>query len=123
MLRRLDSRRPRTVWEGAEILRAGVAPDAGLALLSGQERPHGGKAFRIDRVSGLQRSPGFLPRAHGLDAALIAQAEFVPQRAAGAHRMIPWHVMKPEEEFLRARGKIRPAPRRLPRIPGECIGA
>ena len=55
-------------------------------------------AFAVDDTG--ERVPSPLKIADFINPLLVAQAELVPERAAGLHPVIPWHVVEPHQQVL-----------------------
>src|SRR6478735_5125865 len=118
---RLDAGGEGALGELLEVEQAGVAPFAGVEFLAGEALLHVRETLGVDVV--LERLPGALQRADLAHALLVAEAELVPERAAGLHLMIPRHMVEPEQQVLRAGIEVAPELLPLGRILGEGVGA
>ena len=99
----LDAGGKRAVRESLEIEEAGVAPFAGFAFLAGEEGGDVGVAFGVDERG--ERGPVLLEGADGVYAALVVEAEVIPEGVSRFEAVIPRDVVKPEEEVFGAVGE------------------
>ena len=104
MFRRLQPGRYFHFGKRFEVRNAGIAPPSGFFFLYRQVHAYLMMPFLIN--IGPDAVP-FLPQQAGFRCSLmVLQAEFFPKGAAGGERLIPGHVMKPKEEFVRALVRI-----------------
>src|SRR5262249_5153756 len=96
------ARRQGLTRQRLEIRDAGVTPPLRLALLYAEERPLFLVALRVDGA--VQTVPGRAHRVHFANAARIAPHQFIPERFAVRHAVVPGEMVKPKQEFFRRGG-------------------
>src|SRR5665213_259137 len=107
--------------EALEIGDAGIAPPLRFLLLGGQERSNLCIAFWVYKCR--EACPGLAHLGDAVHTLGVVAHEFIPQRAAGGHPVVPWHMMKPEQIFLRRTLKATEASRDLRRVLGYRVAA